>query len=397
MTSDGRFTFAITFAIVKVLPLPVTPSRVWCASPRRSPSVNSPIARGWSPCGSYSLMILKSDMPEALHTVTFDARSPELEEAIRDDPERPDAWLVLADWLQSKGDPRGELIVVQHALENSLPAAQAVVLSAREGELMDSYRDYFLGPNAEFTRLDAAWERGFIRSAHVMDASSTLLAHPSARFLRELTITVHVPQLVQRYLDAMGDCRQSIRVLSLAAGLERGVDLCLIGDALPQLRELTLVASSVAVSHPPLPRIEVVDLTFDEAASDVLVGFADLGWTALRYLSLEFRRAPRDPNALARLVKKLAPPALRHFGLSRARIDVTLCEALVQAPMLETLDSLDLSWTDLRDAAADLLLENAARFARLSRLDLRGGQFSRNRRARLAQLCREVRLSTPRR
>ena len=51
MTSVGRFTSATTFAIVKVLPEPVTPSSTWCGSPRRSPAVSSAMARGWSPVG----------------------------------------------------------------------------------------------------------------------------------------------------------------------------------------------------------------------------------------------------------------------------------------------------------------------------------------------------------
>jgi hypothetical protein len=46
MTSVGRFTSATTFATVKVLPDPVTPSSTCAPSRRRSPSVSSLIARG---------------------------------------------------------------------------------------------------------------------------------------------------------------------------------------------------------------------------------------------------------------------------------------------------------------------------------------------------------------
>ncbi len=42
----------MTFAIVIVLPDPVTPSSVWKRSPRSSPRVSSAIAFGWSPAGS---------------------------------------------------------------------------------------------------------------------------------------------------------------------------------------------------------------------------------------------------------------------------------------------------------------------------------------------------------
>lgn len=45
-TRVGRLRLAITFAIVKVLPDPVTPSRVCSAKPLLTPSVSSAIACG---------------------------------------------------------------------------------------------------------------------------------------------------------------------------------------------------------------------------------------------------------------------------------------------------------------------------------------------------------------
>ena len=41
----------MTFAMVKVLPEPVTPSSVWYDSPSRMPSTSFSIASGWSPAG----------------------------------------------------------------------------------------------------------------------------------------------------------------------------------------------------------------------------------------------------------------------------------------------------------------------------------------------------------
>src|SRR5438309_7230394 len=49
MTSVGRLYCAITFAIVNVLPLPVTPSSVWCFLRSRNPSTSLSTASGWSP------------------------------------------------------------------------------------------------------------------------------------------------------------------------------------------------------------------------------------------------------------------------------------------------------------------------------------------------------------
>src|SRR5579871_5104456 len=52
--SVGFCTASITFAMVKVLPEPVTPSSTWSRSSERTPAVSSEIAPGWSPFGSYS-------------------------------------------------------------------------------------------------------------------------------------------------------------------------------------------------------------------------------------------------------------------------------------------------------------------------------------------------------
>ena len=62
-TIAGRPRRAITFAIVKVLPEPVTPSSTWVRSCRLMPSTSSRIAVGWSPFGSYSDLMTKGCPP----------------------------------------------------------------------------------------------------------------------------------------------------------------------------------------------------------------------------------------------------------------------------------------------------------------------------------------------
>jgi hypothetical protein len=54
MTRVGRWMFAITLAIVKVFPDPVTPSSTTWRRPSWTRRVRISIARGWSPRGSYS-------------------------------------------------------------------------------------------------------------------------------------------------------------------------------------------------------------------------------------------------------------------------------------------------------------------------------------------------------
>ncbi|CAI8886653.1 hypothetical protein EMIT0P44_350039 [Pseudomonas sp. IT-P44] len=49
-------------AMLNVLPEPVTPSNVWCASPASMPSTIRRIASGWSPAGSKRVTSWNSDM-----------------------------------------------------------------------------------------------------------------------------------------------------------------------------------------------------------------------------------------------------------------------------------------------------------------------------------------------
>jgi hypothetical protein len=51
ITSAGRPCEAMTLAMVKVLPEPVTPSSTWSRSPVFTPSISWRIASGWSPDG----------------------------------------------------------------------------------------------------------------------------------------------------------------------------------------------------------------------------------------------------------------------------------------------------------------------------------------------------------
>ena len=50
-TSVGRWTCSMTLAIVKVLPDPVTPSKVCSSSPLSRPMDRASMAWGWSPAG----------------------------------------------------------------------------------------------------------------------------------------------------------------------------------------------------------------------------------------------------------------------------------------------------------------------------------------------------------
>jgi uncharacterized protein (TIGR02996 family) len=118
------------------------------------------------------------------------ARNADLEAAIVADPEDEGPYLVYADWLQSRGDPRGELIIVQHALETARGVAWAQ-LRIRERELLSRYRDALLGPAAlhhDTRHFD--WRRGFVdrmSAGFVLDEGEQLVSHPSLALVRAVS------------------------------------------------------------------------------------------------------------------------------------------------------------------------------------------------------------------
>jgi uncharacterized protein (TIGR02996 family) len=61
----------------------------------------------------------------------------ELEQAIRNHPDDPKAYLVYADWLQTAGDPRGELIAVQHRLLERLLVKHRASLDRLAAQLLE--------------------------------------------------------------------------------------------------------------------------------------------------------------------------------------------------------------------------------------------------------------------
>jgi uncharacterized protein (TIGR02996 family) len=97
-------------------------------------------------------------------------RPQQLERELLAQPHDPAPFLVYADALSERGDPRGELIMLQHqgALDDALA-------------LIKRNRDALLGPLAELApaSFELRWERGFVRAASfsiTYDALAPVLA-----------------------------------------------------------------------------------------------------------------------------------------------------------------------------------------------------------------------------
>ncbi|MDQ3339922.1 MAG: TIGR02996 domain-containing protein [Myxococcota bacterium] len=88
----------------------------------------------------------------------------DLLQIIADTPADENAWLLYADWLQQHGEPRGELIALDIALETA--TERKAELEAARVDLLARYGAAILGETfAKFVASgygEVVWHRGFI-------------------------------------------------------------------------------------------------------------------------------------------------------------------------------------------------------------------------------------------
>jgi uncharacterized protein (TIGR02996 family) len=133
------------------------------------------------------------------------------EAGLLDHPHDLARWSAYSDYLTERGDPRGEFMRVQLALEDeSLSAADRKKLKDAEAELMTAHEREWLGPLSAFTidgektehwrrRGDGprppvlhTFERGWLRKVEFLDLSvnqaRAFASCKSSRLLRELVV-----------------------------------------------------------------------------------------------------------------------------------------------------------------------------------------------------------------
>jgi uncharacterized protein (TIGR02996 family) len=251
--------------------------------------------------------------------VYHEPENPELERALAESPDDIEAHLVLGDWLQGKGHPRGELIALMArleqeprdgALKDRIEALFREHQAALVGELFGGVDLMVEGQDGRITlqdrerggkrrsptthwtiglegpeprRVILGWRLGFIESARVADIGDTrsdlgaddlldeLLQHPSSRRLRALTLGLmnNEAEPEHCYLTAL----ETIRAFGPLPTLEKlfigdfvypdememswaGIgDLGRIWPLLPNLREVILQAGNMYLGEIDLPRL----------------------------------------------------------------------------------------------------------------------------------------------
>ena len=331
----------------------------------------------------------------------------ELEAEIRKNLDDAGPYIVYADWLQQRKDPRGYLIAVQEQLardpgNKKLRDAEQALFAEHGSYLMPEVLYAALRAakrgDDQTTRCSVGWHMGFIERARLAKSSrqqidlfevaDALLGHPSTSFIRELVLgPLGTPNEFDYTAIVAAIARHRLLHLeSLFVGdftldhmevrYTNGGDLSPIAVAAPNLQALTVRAGNiqfVTVTAFKNLRTLRVFCELAPAARDAL--FATQ-LPALETLELGGERVKLRAKDIQALAANASLEHLRELVIRNSDGTQTILNALIGSPLLQRLDTLVLADGDLGDKAVAKLERHAAKFAHLTTLDLSGNPLS---------------------
>ncbi|MFT3698755.1 MAG: TIGR02996 domain-containing protein [Kofleriaceae bacterium] len=298
---------------------------------------NQKLRAGWK-------LVPAVEAPTAAAPVVFDARNPELEAALLEDPFDRDAWQIYGDWLLQQGDPRGEYIAARIAtLDHPHDAMARDRLRTCETKYGAKFRGTLSG--------ELGW--GFVDSLELGRMSIADFTSPEARFVTR--IVFHGKCNAQ--LKKLGKhFPATVRAFELRANTDVE-SLDPIAATLPRLRELVLHASSPESCFRSLSKH---------------------AFPQLRSFHVQGGIPERAP--MLRSVGLVAMPALRELRLEIG-VAAETCAAIAQASYVPHLLVLSVPFID--DEGARELVKHARRFQALTRLEVDGSALDPDVRAAL--------------
>lgn len=338
----------------------------------------------------------KAGYVEKVGTPPAPKTNPALEKAIRANPLDGDAYLVYGDWLQSEGDPRGELIALQASGKDK---------EARR--YLTRHADYLLGPlqahqkcyDGFDKRLPAfTWKHGFIhaaRLAHNQHAVETwkgrlatdvllpLLRHPSGQFLVELTLNENDDPSDDTLDDLFAVIARhplpTLRKLRIGDDVSqiswyRIGNLKKIWPSLPNLTHLDIEAGQFELGEIDLPNLIHAVFRTGGLSKTAARSIAQARWPRLEHLEVYFGDSQYGctatlDHALA-ILERRDLAKLRYLGLKNAEFQAALIPHLARSKLVRQLHTLDMSCGILLDEHVDSILEHADAFRHLEVLDV---------------------------
>ena len=341
--------------------------------------------------------------------------NPELEaEIARAAPDDTAPYLVYADWLIEKGDPRGELIVAAVRGERD-----------REQELHEAHDAAWLGELHGMEGVSKSWRNGFLFGITIggtgnkrwgaveldhREVYGKLRALPVASQLRHLTFDATADD------DGMPDWWDAIHAIvehGLPASL-RGLEfdkgeywdisstelgeLARIYPLAATLEQLRIRLGHMELGKIVLPALRDFEVTTGGFTKDNMQSVLDAEWPELERLILTFGDN-EDYGAECQLADVLPLldgsriPNVRELGIANAPFLDDLIPELVRSPVLPRLTTLDLSLGTMSDAGADAIAKHADAFKHLAKLDLHRNFISDAACARVRELLPQADLA----
>jgi uncharacterized protein (TIGR02996 family) len=331
-----------------------------------------------------------------------------LEGALVANPEDLASHMAYADWLNEQGDPLGEFIQTQLALEDaSKPAKERKTLQKREEALLKAHRDTWLGdlaqpllnptkpeygtPEAEVTFV-RGWVQRLRLTGYGLEQTRALVRAPQLQLLRELILCddgyvedydreddvpegADIPQL---YPLARAEYFGNVRVFTLGEP-----------DDDAEYPECHTEGEGVAGMVKKMPRLEELRLLAHDVDTDELFSLKTLD--NLRILQVDhthhypFKKLGANPS-LGKLTTLLCHPHCVEGDEAYIQIDDV--RAIARSKYLTSLAHLRLRCSDMGDAGAKEIVASGI-LKRLKTLDLMFGKIS-DVGARLLAACPDV-------
>jgi uncharacterized protein (TIGR02996 family) len=368
-------------------------------------------------------------------------RNRDLEAKLLANPDNTDAYLVYADFLQSKGDPRGELITLQHA--GKTEEANAYLekhADAIYGPVLKNYRKTFDGEDENAFE----WRLGFIRSARLSYDSNLaeevdvdedveisletglteLLKSPIGMLLEEIVIPINMlddgayfEPLVKVITEFGAPALKSLRIgmFDCAGGpggegnYEYEISWTTLGDAsglwksVPRLERLVLQVGLGSTSASgttdnlgriDLPKLRHLQVITGGLSESCVKSLAEANLPELNYMDVWFGSdsygAGGGVDEIAPILEGTKFPKLEHLGLMNAQFTDDICDRLGSAKILPRLKEVSLKYGTMSDAGARALASSKAQLKHLAMLDVSANCLSPEGVAVVEGICANV-------